>query len=143
MLAALSMAAGLFAQAFAGSWTCHSQGTNVAWSIDPAPGSAWTTVRWGDQTSSQGGIAYVGYVSAAHHWIYEDFHYDGSYATNTSGGPQHGWWTWQGTYYLGSRRMHGQVLWRRSSRMRIDRTFVVLANGKATPSAHDFCTIRI
>ncbi len=140
MLAELSMAAGLFAQTFSGSWTCHSQGTDVPWSIAYAPGSNWTTVRWSDQSSDRGGIAYVGYIPALRHWIYEDFHYDGSYAVNTSDGPQNGTWTWEGTFYTGERTMHGRILWKLSSPARIDRTFMVLAGGKATPSGADYCT---
>ena len=140
MLAVFFAVISLFAQAFGGTWTCHSGGYTVPWVIAPAPAQAWTTVRWASQSSAQGGIAYVGYVGASRHWIYEDFHYDGSYAVNTSGGPVDGTWTWQGTYYVGKRVMHGQVLWKRSSADRIDRTFVVLANGKTTPSGKDFCT---
>jgi len=137
---AILAAAGIFMQAFGGVWTCHSQGHDVPWTISSAPGSSWTTVRWAAQNSAEGGIAYVGRLDAPPHWIYEDFHYDGSYATNTSAGPSGGTWTWQGTYYLGNRVLHGQVLWKRSSPQRIDRTFMVIASGKATKTGADYCT---
>ena len=140
MLALIVAVINLFAQAFAGTWTCHSNGAEVPWAISSAPGSAWATVRWSNQTNADGGIAYVGYVEPNKQWIYEDFHYDGSYAVNTSSGPSDDTWTWQGTYYLGQRVMHGVVIWKRSSPERIDRTFEVLANGKATPTGGDYCT---
>ena len=136
LLAAVS----LFAQAFGGTWTCHSQGFEVPWVIAPAPAAAWTTVRWSNQTNANGGIAYVGYIAPTRQWVYEDFHYDGSYAMNTSPGPRNATWTWTGTYYLGQRTMHGKVLWKLSSPDRIDRTFIVTANGVSKPSGGDYCT---
>ena len=139
MVAVLLGALSLFAQAFSGTWTCHSRGAEIPWVIAPAPGSAWTTVRWADQTSERGGTAYVGYIPAQKQWIYEDFHYDGSYAINSSPGPQNNVWTWTGTYYLTDQTMHGQVLWQLTSANRIDRTFKATINGKPQSSG-DYCT---
>ena len=140
MLAPVLAVVSLFAQAFGGMWTCHSNGADVPWVIAPAPGSAWTTVRWSNQSNADGGIAYVGYVEPNKQWVYEDFHYDGSYAVNTSEGPHDNQWSWSGTYYLGQRTMHGQVIWKLASPARIERTFIVVDNGKATPSGADYCT---
>lgn len=140
MLGLILAVMSLFAQAFAGAWTCHEQGTNVPWSISTAPGSAWTIVRWGSQTDAGGGIAFVGYVEPNQQWIYEDFHYDGSYATNTSSGPKDSVWTWAGTYYNGQAVMHGVVTWKLTGPTRIDRTFASVSNGKTTPSGADYCT---
>jgi hypothetical protein len=127
----------LFAQAFGGSWTCTG---GYQWRIAPAPGTAWTTVQWGPR-SAAGGTAYVGYIAKRHAWLYEDFHGDGSYATNTSKGPSGGSWTWSGTYYTTSAISHGSVVWRRTNPKRIDRTFKYSVNGNPR-QAHDSCTAR-
>lgn len=138
MIPAAVLALSAFAQAFAGSWLCHSQGIVVPWEITPAPAAAWTTVRWGDQSGTGGGIAYVGYVPKAGHWIYRDFHYDGSYAdiTGTQTGNR---WRWTGPFYSGAREFHGDIVWTLTNSDRIDRTFRSLVNGKITPSGSDFC----
>lgn len=144
MLSVILGVMGLFAQTFGGTWTCHSQGAGYPWIIASAPGGAWTSVRWANQTNADGGIAYVGYVEPNKQWIYEDFHYDGSYAINTSDGPHGNVWTWAGTYFNGQNTQHGQVVWKLSSATRIDRTFVQIVNGKAAPpAASDYCVKAI
>lgn len=130
---------GAFAQAFAGTWTCHSApNQNVPWVITQSPGETWTSVRWGDQESATGGIAYVGYVESLHTWVYRDFHYDGAYAdiTGTNTGNQ---WRWTGPYYAGGRTLNGDIVWTLTSHDRIDREFRSLQNGKLTPGGRDFC----
>lgn len=133
LLAVAAAAANLFAQAFAGSWSCGG----YPWHIAPAPGTGWTIVQWGPR-SAEGGTAYVGDVPRLKEWIYYDFHGDGSFATNTSPGPVSGAWTWTGTYYQSNAEGRGTVVWRRSSPTRIDRTFNFTANGKPQ-TAHDTC----
>ena len=140
MTAAAVIALSLFAQAFSGTWTCHDGGFDVPWVIGGAPGASWTTVRWADQQSARGGIAYVGYIAPQKQWVYEDFHYDGSYSMNTSPGPADDTWTWSGTYYMGAQTLHGKVLWKLSSPQRIDRTFERSDGGKTTPTGSDYCT---
>lgn len=135
MIAVLFAALSLFAQAFGGTWTCTG---GTRWHIAPAPGVAWTTVEWGPR-SADGGTAYVGYVPKLGAWLYEDFHGDGSYATNTSQGPRGGAWTWSGTYYTSHAILHGSVIWRRTNAGRIDRTFESNVNG-VTHDARDSCT---
>jgi hypothetical protein len=134
MIALVLASLSLFAQAFDGSWTCTG---GYPWHIAPAPGSGWTVVQWGPRTAA-GGTAYVGYVPKQNQWIYEDFHGDGSYATNTSPGPVDGAWPWTGIYFTGSDTDHGTVIWQRTSAKRIDRTFKVSVNGKPR-QAHDSC----
>jgi len=135
MMAVLLAALTLFAQTFSGTWTCTG---GTRWHIAPAPGVAWTTVEWGPR-SADGGTAYVGYIPKLGEWLYEDFHGDGTYATNTSPGPRGGAWTWSGTYYLAHTVLHGSVIWRRTNAGRIDRTFESKVNG-VLHDAHDACT---
>jgi len=70
---------------------------------------------------------------------YEDFHGDGSYATNTSKGPRSGAWTWSGTYDTARSVTHGSVIWRRTNAGSIDRTFQYTVDG-VPHEAHDSCT---
>lgn len=138
MILAAAMAGALFAQAFSGSWSCVSNGYAVPWSIAPAPGNAWTTVRWGNQQTAGGGIAYVAYEPALGKWLYRDFHYDGSYAdlTGTQSGEQ---WRWTGPYYRDGEILNGDIVWTLQSANRIERTFRRLAGGKLIPSGSDYC----
>lgn len=135
MLAIMLAAVSLFAQSFGGSWRCTG---GTQWRIAPAPGSGWTTVEWGPR-SADGGTAYVGYVPKLKLWLYEDFHGDGSYATNTSQGPKSGAWRWSGTYDTARAVVHGSVIWRRANAGRIDRTFQYTVAG-VPHEAHDSCT---
>jgi hypothetical protein len=80
----------------------------------------------------------VGYVAKQQAWIYQDFHGDGSYATDTSPGPVDGAWTWSGTYFGGAVANKGVVSWKRTNAERIDRTFKFSVNGKPR-QAHDSC----
>lgn len=100
LLAAISS---LFLTTFGGVWTCttHEPATQtapasvsrVAYSIGAAPGGNWTTVRWG--LAGGGGIAYVAYVPATKQWLYDDYHYDGSFFRDFSTGPDSkGVWRW-------------------------------------------------
>lgn len=127
-----------FSAAFTGSWICHSQNALVPWEIAPAPGGAWTAVRWSDQTNDNGGIAYVGFQPKLGRWVYRDFHYDGSYAdiTGTQTGNQ---WRWTGPFYAGRRQFDGDILWTLSSPDRIDRVFRSVVNGKLTQTGSDYC----
>lgn len=130
-----------FFEDFGGSWTCTFQGAATAWRIDASPGASWSIVRWGDQHSARGGVAYVGFIGPQHAWLYDDFHYDGSYSRNTSPGPVNGAWTWSGTYYLadGTTALHGAVVWKLAAPGRIDRTFERLDGGKLVPTGRDRC----
>lgn len=117
MLIAAVVAANAFLSAFGGTWACtpHLPGNAVApastWTIAPARQSAWAVVRWSARGGN--GTAFVGYLAPDQSWIYEDFHSDGSFATNTSPGPQNGIWTWSGTFTTPQRVQHGAVQWRR------------------------------
>ena len=139
MVTAVLASLSLFAQAFAGTWTCYSQGYRVPWRIEAAPGDAWASVRWGDQTSDRGGIAYVGYVLQLKKWVYRDFHYDGTYSDITSPGPAGKAWTWSGPYYGNGRIWRGAVVWTLSSANRIDRTFESQTKGSLSPTGRDYC----
>lgn len=117
ILLAAAVAVNAFLSAFAGTWTCTPHlpnGTTApasTWTIAAAPRSSWAVVHW----SSRGGngTAYVGYLAPNAQWIYEDFHSDGSFATNTSNGPDGGVWTWSGTFTTPQRVQHGAIQWRR------------------------------
>lgn len=152
MLAVLIAAVNLFAQTFAGTWTCHvsvpatsdhpSRSFTSEWSIQSAPGDKWAVVRWGPQDSGNGGVAYVGYVPTENDWAYQDFHYDGSYGVTTSAGPdKDGVWTWAGGgYYTTGGILHGEIKWKPTSSTRIDRTYYKLDNGSPTQTGSDYCT---
>jgi hypothetical protein len=115
VLAALT--ANAFLSAFGGTWICtpHLPGVvapaTSTWTIAAAPKSSWVVV----QRSSRGenAIGYVGYLAANAQWIFEDFQSDGSFSSNTSGGPQDGTWTWSGTFTSSQRVQHGAIQWRR------------------------------
>ncbi|MGA2394128.1 MAG: hypothetical protein ABSH03_12390 [Candidatus Lustribacter sp.] len=117
MLLLVAVVANAFLSAFAGSWTCtpHLPGVVAPpeshWSIAAAPQGSWAVVRWSSRGES--GTAFVGYLAPEQQWIYEDFHSDGSFATNTSSGPQNGTWTWNGTFTSPQRAQHGAIQWRR------------------------------
>lgn len=152
MISLMLMTVSLFAQQFSGTWLCtvhvppaHGRPAFVfhsTWSIAPAPGKAWTVVRWGPRTS-QGGIAYVGYVPQEHEWVYEDFHYDGSYALSSSAGPHNGVWTWAGGGYYTARSVsRGVVTWKRTTPTRLNRSYARVINGKPVPQGTDSCTLQ-
>ena len=86
-----------------------------------------------------GGIAYVGYIQPRKLWVYQDFHYDGSYSDNTAPNPQDNAWIWSGTYYLGNRTLHGRVIWKRAGD-RIDRTFQSRNGAVIKTLGRDYCT---
>lgn len=115
LLAAVAMNA--FLAAFAGTWNCTPHLTGVVspssstWTIGADAGTPWAVVHWHARGGS--GVAYVGYLAPEAQWIYEDFHSDGSFATNTSPGPQNGAWTWTGTYTTAQRTQHIAIQWRR------------------------------
>ena|SRR5579862_6303505 len=140
MLATLLMSLSLFASAFSGTWVCHFRGHDTTWRIAAAPGSAWTSVRGGDQSSDRGGIAHVGCAGPQKRWVYRDFHYDGSYGDASSPGPVNGTWTWSGPFYLSDRVLEGAALWNLTNTKRIDWTFEALQHGKLVPTASDYCT---
>jgi hypothetical protein len=152
MIAILVAAVNLFAQTFAGMWTCHMTSPAASdrpahamatdWDIQPAPGDHWTVVRWGAQDGAAGGVAYVGYVPSQNDWAYQDFHYDGSYGVSTSAGPdKDGLWTWAGgAYYTENGILHGVVTWKLASPTRIERTFSRVIDGKADAPISDYCT---
>jgi len=114
---AAALAANAFLSAFGGTWTCtpHLPGVTSApastWTIAAEPDSAWIVVHWSARRAA--GTAYVGYLAPDAQWIYEDFHNDGSFGTNTSSGPQGNVWTWTGTFTSPQRVQHGAVQWRR------------------------------
>ena len=141
MAAAVLAALSLFGQAFAGTWTCGDAHFQTPWHIYAAPAANWTVVDWGPRTGN-GGTAYVGYVPARKQWLYEDFHFDGSYSMNTSPGPVNGSWSWTGTYDMGKHVLHGVVIWKRATRTRIVRTFEQTLGGKVVHVAHDSCAAR-
>lgn len=138
MLALLLASVSAFAQMFGGTWTCHDGSYTVPWRIAPAAAPTWTTVSYG--SPNLGGIAYVGYLPAAHSWIYDDFHSDGSYSRNLSPGPSGSTWVWTGSYFTATQIRQGSVTWRLTSSRRIDRIFAPLQNGKYVTSGGDYCT---
>lgn len=151
MLTVLVASIGLFAQMFSGVWMCaastpaqpgHQNSVlQTRWAITPAPGGNWTVVRWGSQNNATGGIAYVGYVPSEGDWIYQDFHYDGSYGLSTSKGSENGVWNWAGGgYYTKDAVLHGGVSWRLTKTGQIEQTFMQFTNGQSVPVGHDFCT---
>lgn len=117
ILLAAAVAVNAFLSAFAGTWTCtpHLPGgvraPGSTWTIAAAPKSTWAVVQWSSRGAN--GTAYVGYLAPDAQWLYEDFHSDGSFATNTSSGPQDGVWTWNGTFTSPQRVQHGAIVWRR------------------------------
>jgi len=151
MLAVVVATVNLFAQTFAGAWTCHdtvpaanghpARTFSTEWSITSAPGDHWSIVRWGPADAS-GGIAYVGYVPSQNDWAYQDFHYDGSFGVTTSSGPdKDGVWTWAGgAYYTESGVLHGVITWKRASPTRIERTFARVVDHTQAPATSDYCT---
>ena len=140
MLAAAVMSA--FLAAFGGTWTCASETPGVPhphgtrWTIAAAPHSSWTRVQF--SPAHDGGVAYVGWLAPARTWIYEDFHDDGSYATNASPGPVAGVWTWTGAYTSADRVLHYAVQWRRDGAT-IRRAFGRMIGTSFRPSAGDLC----
>ena len=152
MVALLVAAVNLFAQAFGGSWTCHvtvpassdhpARSFTTEWNIDSAPGDKWAVVKWGSQDSSNGGVAYVGYVPTQNDWAYQDFHYDGNFGDSTSDGPdKNKVWTWAGgAYYTPAGVLHGVVTWKLTSPTRIERTYSRVADGKTEQTGSDYCT---
>jgi hypothetical protein len=119
MLVLAAVAANAFLSAFGGMWACTPQIPGVVtasatqWSIAAAPRSSWVVVHW-ETRAHDGGTAFVGYLPAEQQWIYDDFHTDGSFAANTSSGPQSGTWTWEGSFTTPDRVLHGAVQWRRT-----------------------------
>jgi hypothetical protein len=124
----------------------------TTWHIGPAPASAWTLISWG--SGSTGGTAYVGWVGQIYAganpatsqkgvWIYDDFHADGGYAMSASPGPKGGAWAWISSFYPAGAKpeQHGEIVWRKSSATRIDRTFFTLDNRNAPhETSTDYCT---
>ena len=151
MVGVLVAAVNLFAQSFAGNWTCHAsvpatsdhpvRSLTTEWSIESTPGEKWAVVKWGPQDGSNGGVAYVGYVPSQNDWAYQDFHYDGSFGVSTSAGPdKDNVWTWAGgAYYTQNGILHGMATWKLASPARIERTFARIANGKTQPAGSDYC----
>jgi hypothetical protein len=117
MLLLAAVVANAFLSTFAGSWTCtpHVPGVIASprshWTIAAAPQGSWAVVRWSSRSES--GTAFVGYLAPDQQWTYEDFRSDGSFASNTSSGPQNGIWTWNGTFTSPQRVQHGAIQWRR------------------------------
>jgi len=116
MLVLAAVMANAFLSAFGGTWSCTPHlgvvsGPVSTWHIAAAPHSSWVEVHW----SSRGvnGTAFVGYLAPNQQWTYEDFRSDGSFASNTSSGPQNGTWTWSGTFTSAQRVQHGAIQWRR------------------------------
>jgi len=117
VLVLAAVAANAFLSAFGGVWACTPHLPGVAatavstWTIAAAPRSSWSVVRW--QSRGANGTAFVGYLAPDRQWIYEGFHSDGSFSSNTSSGPQNGTWTWEGTSTTPQRVQHGTIQWRR------------------------------
>jgi hypothetical protein len=117
LILAAAVAANAFLSAFGGTWACtpHTPGAVAAaasqWNIAQVPHSSWVVVHW--EARDGNGTAFVGYLPSAQQWIYDDFHSDGSFAANTSSGPQNGTWTWEGTFTTPQRVLHGAIQWRR------------------------------
>lgn len=151
MVGVLVAAINLFAQSFAGAWTCHAavaatsehpaRSLTTEYSIETTPGDKWAVVKWGAQDGSNGGVAYVGYVPTQNDWAYQDFHYDGSFGVSTSAGPdKDNTWTWAGgAYYTTSGILHGMATWKLASPTRIERSFSRIADGKTEPVGSDYC----
>ncbi len=152
MLGVLVAAVNLFAQTFAGAWSCHmtipatadrpAHSSTTEWNVEAAPGDKWAVVRWGPQDNGNGGVAYVGYVPSQNDWAYQDFHYDGSFGVSTSSGPdKDNVWTWAGgAYYSDSGIMHGVATWKLASPARIERSFTRVVDGKPDAPVTDYCT---
>jgi hypothetical protein len=120
MLVLAAVAANAFLSAFGGMWACtpHVAGVVTApvthWSIAAEPRSSWVVVHWATR-AQDGGTAFVGYLAPDQQWIYDDFHTDGSFAANTSSGPQNGTWTWEGSFTAPDRVLHRAEQWRRTN----------------------------
>jgi hypothetical protein len=143
MIATIVLAANLFLAAFGGTWTCavtlpgNAHPVVTHWQMSAIRASTWTAVRW--QADATGGTAYVGYIAPDRHWVYQDFHDDGSYGASTSEGPHHGVWTWPGVFATSQRVLHGASQWRIVDG-RLRRGFGALVGTSFRESAHDTCT---
>ncbi len=141
--------ASLFFTAFGGSWSCaaHAPAAKTArerifrtpWIVARAPGGDWTTVRW---NGNRGGIAYVAYVRALKMWLYDDYHYDGSFYRDFSTGPDaKGIWRWYDSHdQLHADPNGGPIEWQRVSATSFRQTYWSKENGKRVYHGYSLCT---
>ena len=150
MLGLIVLTMSLFATAFGGTWTCavHPPTTvkqphvlYSTWRIAPAPGGRWTAVTWGTR-AEPGGLAYVGYDGARKLWIYDDYHFDGSFYRDFSTGPdRNGTWRWYGTadqWHLD--RSDGPVSWKRAGARAFIQTYRAMRAGKLRDFGYARCS---
>lgn len=140
----------LFLHTFGGSWMCttHAPKTTLSpaqtyrseWKISAAPGGIWSIVRWG-ALGKHGGIAYVRYLTHQKLWVYDDYHYDGTFYRDFSSGPSTaGDWRWFGTndqVHVDSRQ--GPVTWRLISPVLFRQTYRETRNGKVIDQGYADC----
>jgi hypothetical protein len=140
MLAAVALNA--FVAAFGGTWTCTLETPHgvrapaTTWTIAAAPHGPWTRITYAPGRG--GGVAYIGYLPYEKVWVYQDFHDDGSYAANTSPGPERGDWTFEGAFVTAERMQHYAVRWRRDGAT-IRRSFGRLIGPSFRPLTTDVC----
>lgn len=140
----------LFLHTFAGSWTCTAhipkttstpaQTYRSTWTIAAAPGDVWSVVRWGP-LGKNGGIAYVRFLTHEKRWLYDDYHYDGSFYRDFSTGPDaEGNWRWFGTSdQVHSDATQGPVTWRRISPTLFRQTYRETRSGALVDHGYSDC----
>lgn len=138
-----------FLRDFAGTWNCRAPGQPASrWRIVRVRGSRWVRVDWGLSAAGiPAGSAFVGYITQRQHWVYRDFHADGSYANMHGVRAGDGTWSWTGPYdpanaKAGNAPLEGLITWRRIDATHIARTFMQRLNGTTIPRGSDRCTLR-
>jgi hypothetical protein len=137
-----AVAINAFLAAFGGTWTCTAtapgggHATLTRWTIAAVPHSSWARVSF--ERVDDGGTAFVGYLPLTKTWLYEDFHDDGSFATNASPGPADGVWTFRGSYTTAQHLAHYAVQWRRDGNA-LRRGFGRLIGASFRENASDRC----
>ena len=135
-----------FLHDFAGTWTCGNARYHETWRVGAhagpnVPGVTIADVAYGD-ASHPDGRAFVYYEPSERAYHYDDFHADGSQSHLTSPPPQHGTWTWTGTYDpIGKAPDHTvDVTWALLPNGTIARRFAQRIGGNVIVRGSDRCT---
>ena len=139
---AVAATANLFLSQFGGTWTCGNDRYHAAWTIAQAPGeSTWATVTYGPP-SHPGGSAFVGWLAQEQHYVYEDFHSDGSFARLSAAPPKDGIWTWTGDYFPqgGNKDSDAVITWTLTPDGSIARRFAKRTPTGLEDRGSDHCT---